>query len=87
MVENCEEDNTTERGKAHCYLFLVRDGPAYFLSDNDSQFTDDQVKMFLKDLGVVKLFIEPGCPWEDGCGESFISRKYVELLDGELFYI
>jgi putative transposase len=67
------------------YLFLVRGGPACFRSDNDSQFTDDQVKMFLKDLGVNRLFIEPGSPWENGCGEFFNSRMYVEILDGELF--
>jgi len=67
------------------YLFLVCGCPAYFRSDNDAQFTDDQMKMFLKDLGIDRLLIETGSPWENGYGGLFDSRMYVELLGGELF--
>ena len=31
------------------------------------------------------LYIEPGRPWENGFGESFIGRYRDEVLDVELF--
>jgi putative transposase len=36
-------------------------------------------------LGVKTLFIEPGCPWENGYNESFNGGLRDELLNGELF--
>ena len=32
------------------------------------------------------LFIEPGCPWENGYCESFNGKLRDELLNGEVFY-
>ena len=32
------------------------------------------------------LFIEPGCPWENGYVESFNGKLRDELLNGEIFY-
>jgi transposase InsO family protein len=35
-------------------------------------------------MGVDKLFVEPGSPWENGYTESFNRRPRGELLDGGL---
>ena len=37
-------------------------------------------------LGVKKLYIEPGSPWQNGIVESFNGELRDELLNGEIFY-
>jgi transposase InsO family protein len=46
----------------------------------------EAIKQWLKDKGVGTLYIEPGCPWENGYAESFEGRFRDELLARELFY-
>jgi transposase InsO family protein len=45
--------------------------PEFIRSDNGSEFTNDQIRAWLSELGVKTLFIEPGSPWENGYIESF----------------
>jgi len=41
--------------------------------------------MWLADLDVTTLFIEPESPWESGYVESFNGKLQDELLNGEIF--
>ena len=51
-------------------LFTRRGSPTHMRSDNGSEFTAKDVRLWLRDLGVKTLFIEPGSPWENGYNES-----------------
>jgi transposase InsO family protein len=42
--------------------------------------------VWLSELNVKTLFIEPGSPWENGYIESFNGKLRDELLNGEIFY-
>lgn len=66
-------------------LFLLRGTPEYLRSDNGSEFTANRLMDWLRDLGVITLYIEPGSPWENGYCESFNSKMRDEFLNGEIF--
>ncbi len=65
-------------------LFLSRGIPDYIRPDNGSEFTANAVRSWLKDLGVITLYIESGSPWENGYVESYIGKLRDELLNGEI---
>jgi transposase InsO family protein len=67
-------------------LFVERGVPAYIRSDNGPEFTAKAVREWLERLDVQTLFIEPGCPWENGYVESFNGKLRDELLNREIFY-
>jgi len=67
-------------------LFIRRSAPAFIRSDNGPEFTAKAVREWLGRLKVRTLFIEPGCPWENGYVESFNGKLRDELLNGEIFY-
>lgn len=66
-------------------LFLLKGVPEYIRSDNGTEFTANKLMEWLKNLGVVTLYIEPGSPWENGYCESFNSKMRDEFLNTELF--
>ena len=66
-------------------LFIIYGVPDYIRSDNGSEFTAREIRKWLERLGVKKLFIEPGSPWENGYIESFNGKLRDELLNGEIF--
>jgi transposase InsO family protein len=68
------------------YLFMVRGVPGYIRSDNGPEFIAQAIKGWLEKNKVGILYIEPGCPWENGYAESFHGRFRDELLDRELFH-
>lgn len=67
-------------------LFVERGAPEYIRSDNGPEFTAIAVREWLERVCVQTLFIEPGCPWENGYVESFNGKFRDELLNGEIFY-
>jgi len=67
-------------------LFIQRGVPTYLRSDNGPEFTSKSVRDWLERLRVQTLFIEPGCPWENGYVESFNGKLRDELLNREIFY-
>ena len=67
-------------------LFIERGAPVYLRSDNGPEFTASAVRDWLGRLNVQTLFIEPGCPWENGYVESFNGKLRDELLNREIFY-
>lgn len=67
-------------------LFIQCGVPAYLRSDNGPEFTAKSIRDWLGRLKVQTLFIEPGCPWENGYVESFNGKLRDELLNREIFY-
>jgi transposase InsO family protein len=67
-------------------LFIQRGAPVYLRSDNGPEFTARAIREWLERLKVRTLFIEPGCPWENGYVESFNGKLRDELLNREIFY-
>jgi len=67
-------------------LFVQRGAPTYVRSDNGPEFTSKAVREWLERLRIQTLFIEPGCPWENGYVESFNGKLRDELLNREIFY-
>ena len=66
-------------------LFVERGVPAYLRSDNGPEFIANAVRGWLGRIGVGRLYIEPGSPWENGYLESFNGKLRDELLNVELF--
>ena len=66
-------------------LFLERGTPEYLRSDNGGEFTEHHLRIWLDNLDVKPLYIEPGSPWENGYIESFNGKLRDELLNGEIF--
>lgn len=66
-------------------IMISRGCPEYIRSDNGAEFTANKLRDWLREIGVITAYIEPGSPWENGCCESFNSRMRDEFLNGELF--
>lgn len=46
--------------------FVFRGILKHIRSDNSPEFTVNEMRKWLSQLGVKRLFIEPGNPWENG---------------------
>jgi putative transposase len=68
------------------YMFMVRGVPGCIRSDNGPEFISDAIKKWLEESSVETLYIEPGCPWQNGYIESFHSRLRNEVLNREIFH-
>ena len=66
-------------------LFVTHGPPEHIRSDNGPEFVAINVREWLGRIGVKKLYIEPGSPWENGYCESLNSKLRDELLNGEIF--
>jgi transposase InsO family protein len=66
-------------------LFAEHGMPGHIRSDNGPEFIAKALRDWLGRRGVSPLFIEPGSPWQNGYGESFIGRFRDEVLDVEIF--
>ena len=68
-------------------LFITRGLPRHIRSDNGPEFTSRVI--WLNNLEVGPLFIEPGSPWENGYNESFNGKlkNYFSPRELRLFYI
>jgi putative transposase len=66
-------------------LFKDYGTPAYLRSDNGSEFVAQCLQGWLAEQGTRPLFIDPGCPWQNGKCESFNGRFREECLDMEWF--
>lgn len=72
--------------EALCDLSRERQLPQYVRSDNGSEFRSQVLTEWLSTQGVEPVYIEPGCPWENGIVESFHGRLREECLNQEIFY-
>ena len=66
-------------------IMISRGCPEYIRSDNGAEFTANKLRDWLREIGIITAYIEPGSPWENGYCESFNSRMRDEFLNGELF--
>ena len=60
--------------------------PQYIRSDNGPEFIAKAIQNWLAENDIKTLYIDPGCPWQNGYAESFNSRFRTECLDRELLY-
>jgi transposase InsO family protein len=60
--------------------------PEYIRSDNGSEFIAGIIQRWLWENKIKTIYIDPGCPWQNGFAESFNSRFRRECLDRELLY-
>lgn len=60
--------------------------PKYLRCDNGPEMVSHELRDWCRFAGTNCLFIEPGSPWQNGYGESFIGTVRDELLNCELFY-
>ena len=66
---------------------IERNGaPQYIRSDNGPEFIAKAIQSWLKENKIKTLYIDPGCPWQNGYVESFNGRFRQECLDRELIY-
>jgi transposase InsO family protein len=66
-------------------LFAMRGVPRHIRSDNGPEFIARAIQHWTKQLSIETLYVEPGCPWENGYAESFHSRLRDEFLATEVF--
>ena len=54
--------------------------PDYIRSDNGQEFIGKELSKWLHDSDIKTLYIEPGCPWQNGYVESFHDKSRRECL-------
>jgi len=60
--------------------------PEYIRSDNGPEFIATAIQNWLKEKGIKTIYIDPGCPWQNGYVESFNDKFRKECLNRELIY-
>jgi putative transposase len=59
--------------------------PTYLRSDNGAEFVAFALQHWLAHHDVVPLYIDPGCPWQNGKDERFNGTVRDECLNRQLF--
>lgn len=63
----------------------VHGTPAYVRSDNGAEFVALSLQGWLARHHIVPLYIDPGCPWQNGKDERFNGTVRDECLNMQLF--
>jgi putative transposase len=63
----------------------VHGTPNYLRSDNGAEFVAFALQRWLAQHDVVPLYIDPGCPWQNGKDERFNGTVRDECLNRQLF--
>lgn len=66
-------------------LFARHGRPEYLRSDNGPEFIAQALKSWLTSQSAQTIYIDPGCPWQNGFGESFNGRVRDECLNAQAF--
>ncbi len=66
-------------------VFRKHGAPHFLRSDNGSEFTAQEVQIWLEDHQTGPAFIPPGQPWNNGFIESFHDKFRDECLNREWF--
>jgi putative transposase len=66
-------------------LVATQGAPAYLRSDNGPEFVAQAVQGWLALQPAATLSIDPGCPWQNGFGESFNGTLRDECLNMQAF--
>ena len=59
--------------------------PDHICSDNGPEFVAKSLQAWLAEGSIKTLYIEPGCPWQNGFVESFHDKFRRECLAREIF--
>lgn len=59
--------------------------PTYLRSDNGAEFVARSIQGWLADQDIVPLYIDPGCPWQNGKDERFNGTVRDECLNMHVF--
>jgi putative transposase len=62
-------------------LFVQHGAPAYLRSDNGPEFIAQNLRAWLAEQHTATLYIDPGCPWQNGYGESVGGTVRDECLN------
>jgi putative transposase len=65
---------------------LFRGIPEHMRSDNGPEFVAKELRQWPAKVGMGKLYIEPGSPWENGYGESCNDKLRDACWNGEILY-
>lgn len=66
-------------------LVATYGAPDYLRSDNGAEFTALAVQTWLIKRQIQTLYIDPGCPWQNGKDERFNGTVRDECLNREVF--
>jgi putative transposase len=66
-------------------LVALHGAPAYLRSDNGPEFVAVAVQMWLAQRQIATLYIDPGCPWQNGKEERFNGTVRDECLNMHVF--
>jgi len=66
-------------------LFVQHGAPAYLRSDNGPEFIAEHLRSWLAQQQTATIYIDPGCPWQNGYGESFNGTVRDECLNLHAF--
>ncbi len=66
-------------------LVALHSAPAYFRSDNEAEFVALAVQLWLAQRQIQPLYIDPGCPCQNGKDERFNGTVRDECLNRHLF--
>lgn len=67
-------------------LFAAHGTPEYLRSDNGPEFIAHAIQGWLALKGAATLYIDPGCPWQNGFAESFNGTLRDECLNMQAFH-
>ena len=86
MIRVARKLNSTDVVDALTDLFILRGPPEFIRSDNGPEFIAKCIQRWLADNQIKTLYIDPGCPWQNGFVESFNEKFRRECLNRELIY-
>ncbi|HEU5347089.1 MAG TPA: IS3 family transposase [Ktedonobacterales bacterium] len=66
-------------------LFALHGAPQYLRSDNGPEFIAQSIQDWLARHQTATLYIDPGCPWQNGFAESFNGSLRDECLNMQAF--
>lgn len=66
-------------------LFARQGKPEFLRSDNGPEFIAQALKGWLTSQNAQTMYIDPGCPWQNGFAESFNGRVRDECLNAQAF--
>lgn len=66
-------------------LFREHGSPEHLRSDNGPEFVEKTLRKWLKEQGTKTVYIDKGCPWQNGYVESFNGRFRDEFLNQQVF--
>ena len=66
-------------------LVAAHGAPAYLRSDNGSEFAAVVVQAWLAQRQIQTLYIDAGCPWQNGKDERFNGTVRDECLNMQVF--